>query len=96
MGQAKKTIADLKIKPALMDYALVVALANEDAILLSPFLNADRCDALRRAIAVAFDLAEDDFTAKDLRQAFTSRRKVRAGEPSIVEASPSDFGGDSH
>ena len=96
VGQAKKTIADLKIKPALMDYALVVALANEDAMLLSPFLNAGRCDALRCDIAVAFYLPEDDFTAKDLRQAFTNRRKVRAGETSIVEISPSDFGGDSH
>ena len=93
-AQAKKTILELKIKPALFDYAAVVALANDDAGSLSPFLNPERCDVLRREIADAFYLPENDFTAKDLRQLFGSRRKATAGVvPAESELSPSDVNG---
>ena len=78
-AQVQKTIAHLKIKPALQAYAHAVGLVEEDAIRLDPTVNAERYIALRREIAAAYYMPEDDFTTKDLRQIFGSRRKVGDG-----------------
>jgi hypothetical protein len=80
-SQAGIAIVTLKIKPALMPYALIVALAEDDAARLDPSLTPVRCAALRQEIVEAFDLPEGDFTSADLRATLKSRSRIRSSSP---------------
>ena len=90
LPQAQKTIAALKIKPALLAYAHVVALETDDAVRANPTLNRERCAQLRREIAEAFHLPDEDFTSKDLRRFLRDRRRTHVGEPSSVPSVDQD------